>query len=124
MKKRTNSGSGWDVSSSARAGMLMGVARCLDSQLLEGLVGLWGQVVREWAPLQKEQICNNLHDDESQPWSLKLLHIILDPTNSSGRPLRSLVWEEAGKVVGRCALDFEARGRNEVPMSGWAWCWG
>ena len=67
MKKRTKEGSGWEASSAARAGILMGVARWLVSQLLEGLVGLRGQVVREWAPLQNEQTCNILHDDMSQP---------------------------------------------------------
>ena len=39
-KNRTKLGSGCAVSSDARAGMLIGVARCLDSQVFEGLVGL------------------------------------------------------------------------------------
>ena len=80
----------------ASAGMLMGVARCLISQLAEGLVGLWGQVVRACAPLQKVHTWMSLHADEEQPRSLKLLQIILEPMNIRGRPRRSLDWVEAG----------------------------
>ena len=84
-------------------------------------MGLWGQEMREWAPLQKEQTWSILQGDMSQPWSLKLLQIIFEPTNSSGRPLRSLAWEEAGKLVGRCALLFEAEERELAKRDGiWA----
>ena len=118
-KKRTKEGSGWEASSDARAGMLMGVARCCDCPLAEGLVGLWGQVGREWAPLQNEQMWSILQEDMLQPLSLKLLHSIFWPTNSRGRPRRSLDWEEAGKVVGCCVLGLGGRVPREKSDGGW-----
>ena len=42
-EKHANVGSGWEASSAARAGILMGVARWLESQLVEGLVGFDGE---------------------------------------------------------------------------------
>ena len=88
----------------------MGVAKWELSQLDDGLVGLWGQVEREWAPAQKVHTCNMVQGDMLQPWSLKLLQTILEPTKTRRRPRRSLDWEEAGKLVGVWDLDRVGRG--------------
>ena len=96
IKKRMKSGLGWLESSFTSSGIITGVLRWLRSQLFEGLLGFWGQVRREWAPPQNVQVCNILQDDRSQPPSLKLLHTILFPMKTRGRPRRSLALEVAG----------------------------